>query len=151
MEFVSYQNKLLLLKSTKQLKGSNIYITKDLCWEDQQKYKLLRKHKVKAIQKGHTAYIRGNYLVINNVVHNLDDLDEKEEELEDNCVKEKVTSPNTTPKRLTAESSLEEDDTLVQEETINFKNVNKNRSKASGSTADKGKILTRSNFIKKKK
>lgn len=82
VEFISYQKKLSVLKNAKKLKGSNIYIAKDQCIEDQVQNKILIKHLKEARSKGAVAYIKRDKLIISNEPYTIDQL-EKETEIED--------------------------------------------------------------------
>lgn len=82
VEFISYQKKFSVLKNAKKLKGTNIYIAKDQCLEDQIQNKILIKHLKEARSKGAVAYIKGDRLIISNEPYTIDQL-EKETEIED--------------------------------------------------------------------
>lgn len=72
--FVSYLKKELLLKNGYRLKGTNISFAEDLCYEDRQERKFLRKHLQVARSKNYFAKIRGQKLVVNNEVYSIDQL-----------------------------------------------------------------------------
>lgn len=75
VELNSYQKKLLILKNSSKLKGKNIYIANDLCWEDREVNNTLNKHLKEARSKGAQAYIKGQKLIIANEPYTVEDLE----------------------------------------------------------------------------
>lgn len=69
IEFISFQTKLLVLRNAKKLKGKNISISSDLCFEDRENNKILAVHMKEAKKKGLQAYIRGNKLIVGKDVY----------------------------------------------------------------------------------
>lgn len=75
VELISYQKKLHILKNAYKLKGKNISIANDLCWEDRENKKILIKHLKEARNKGVQAYIKGHKLIIADEPYTADDLE----------------------------------------------------------------------------
>lgn len=75
VEFISYQKKLIIQKNAKKLKGKNLSITQDQCYEDRATHKILYKHLIAAKTKGIQAYIKGNKIVIGNEIYTTEDLE----------------------------------------------------------------------------
>ncbi|VEN59211.1 unnamed protein product [Callosobruchus maculatus] len=75
LEFVSYLKKKNLLKNVSKLKGTTIYISEDLSYNDRQVRKQLYSHLKAARAKKMYAKIVGDRLQINNDFYTLEDLE----------------------------------------------------------------------------
>lgn len=157
VEFISYQKKLLVLKNSKKLKGTNIFIAKDLCWEDQEANKVLTIYKNEARRKGDIAYIKGQSLIVNNVPYTIKQLKENEINFNSPIRKADSAPPTPNPQRrqnqLVQEFGLagkeEEEEVNIEnqiiEDNINVKLLNQNKAKELDKKTAKIKIVTRSN------
>lgn len=65
IEFVSYLNKITILKNCHKLKSTKIFIAHDLCFEDRQNLKILQEHLKQARANNFSAVIRGSFLIVN--------------------------------------------------------------------------------------
>lgn len=107
VEFLSYQKKILVLKNAFKLKGKNIYISRDQCYEDREKNKILLYHQKQARAKGESAYIRGEKLFIGNEPYTIEELKKYMDFDEDIQNKEgKVESAPATPNHVTRQTNL---------------------------------------------
>lgn len=90
LEFVSHRTKDLIFKNVSKLKGTNIAIRHDMCYEDRLDNKVLVKHLKAAREKQFTAKIKGNKLIINGDPYSAIQLKEaeEEEELDANAVRQ---------------------------------------------------------------
>lgn len=152
VEFVSFQKKLLVLKNTKKLKGNNIYIAKDQCWEDQETNKILLKHKNEARKKGATAYIKGQALIVNNETYTLNQLEENELELNLSPIKPDSAPSTPNPERRQRQLAVELG--LGEIDVTNLpqgKPLNRNKIREQDNTTGKEKVVTRSISAVKKK
>ncbi|CAH1106159.1 unnamed protein product [Psylliodes chrysocephalus] len=109
VEFVSYLRKQLIIRNCNKLKDKNIYIVQDLCYEDRQNQKILKKHLNIARTKKYNARIQGHYLVVNDEKFTAEQLrdkeeeqEEEEEEQEQEQEQEKVNCKSTEEKSLSA-------------------------------------------------
>lgn len=82
IEFVSYFNKLKVLKNTKLLKDTTVSIANDLCPEDREDLKVLVKHLKIAKANNIQAKIRGLRLVINGKEYTVEQLQQIQEEID---------------------------------------------------------------------
>lgn len=80
LEFVSHRTKDLIFKNVSKLKGTNIAIRHDMCYEDRLDNKVLVKHLKAAREKQLTAKIKGNKLIINGDPYTAKQLKVAEEE-----------------------------------------------------------------------
>lgn len=107
-EFISFQQKLSVLKNAYKLKGKSIYISKDQCKEDREKNKTLINYQKQARAKGESAYIRGEKIYIEDKPYTIQQLDsllaEDEEDVGNN--KEKTDKAPTTPNYITLQGNL---------------------------------------------
>lgn len=78
VEFLSFLSKSEVTNNRYKLKGSRIFINDDLCKEDRNDLKLLRRHLNLAKADGHKAYIRKNYLVVDDEKFSIDQLKKRE-------------------------------------------------------------------------
>ncbi|KAJ8966899.1 hypothetical protein NQ314_003245 [Rhamnusium bicolor] len=83
VELISYQKKRLILNNAKKLKGKNIFIAEDQCWEDRNITKTLVTNLKIAKAKGKNAQIKGNKLIIENQAYTA-------EELQNNCLETEI-------------------------------------------------------------
>lgn len=74
VELVSYLTKLDILKQTKKLKGTKIFITHELTQSQIEEQKILRRHLQLAKLQGFKAFIRGNRLSVNSVEYTAEQL-----------------------------------------------------------------------------
>lgn len=74
IELLSFLKKKQIFSKVKELKGSGIAITNDLCYEDREDRKVLRFHQQKALAQKLEAKIKGNTLIVENKVFTLEDL-----------------------------------------------------------------------------
>lgn len=82
LEFISYLTKQELFKDPeklKALKGTGISISHDLCQEDRQNQKILRKHLKIARDQNKQARIKGQKIEIDNVLYSAKELEEYDE------------------------------------------------------------------------
>lgn len=97
VEFVSFLKKKSILNSAKKLKGSNIFIGKDLTSKERQDNQILGKHLRLAKQDQNiNCFIRNNRLHVDNKIYTVEDL-EGTEEIEEISVKHKPNSAPGTP------------------------------------------------------
>lgn len=84
LELVSYLTKQKILKNTKLLKGTGIFIAEDLTYQQRQEQRALKTYlnEARASQHYKKSFIRGNKLVVDNVKYTLDDLKEAAENKE---------------------------------------------------------------------
>lgn len=80
LEFVSHRTKDLIFENVSKLKGTNIAIRHDMCYEDRLDNKVLVKHLKAAREKQLTAKIKGNKLIINGDPYTAKQLKVAEEE-----------------------------------------------------------------------
>lgn len=100
IELISQLKKTLILQNCKKLRGTNVYIVRDLTELQRAENKILRKHLSKARETvSNTAYIKGNKLIVNNIAYTIEDLEPKEEEVEEVEItnKNKTNSAPPTP------------------------------------------------------
>lgn len=84
IEFVSYLRKAEIFKNPeklKALKGTKIAISNDLCEEDRETHKLLRKHLKLAREQNKQARIVGHRLEVENSLYTIDELENTETDL----------------------------------------------------------------------
>lgn len=65
LELLTFLKKVEVLKSSKKLKGTKIYISEDLSREEQENQKILRQQLKLAREKKYRAYIKGSSLIVN--------------------------------------------------------------------------------------
>lgn len=65
VEFSSYRYKSIVMKNKNKLKSTKIFINDDLCYEDRERLKLLKRHLHLAKSKHLNAYIKNGKLFIN--------------------------------------------------------------------------------------
>lgn len=75
VQFNSYEKKLLVQKNANKLKGKNIAISQDQCYEDRTTHKILIRHLKQARSEGIQAYIKGDKIIIGNETYTADDLE----------------------------------------------------------------------------
>lgn len=86
IQFTSFLKKAQLFKDPEKLralKDTNISIANDLCKQDREDLKILRKHLKAARAEGCGARIRGNRLEIDNTLYTVSDLEDSETETEE--------------------------------------------------------------------
>lgn len=76
IELLSYLKKKQILKNARNLKGTQIFITQDMCYEDRKEHKILKEHLKLAKSKNYHAHIKGNKLFINDEVYTVKQLQE---------------------------------------------------------------------------
>lgn len=110
VEFVSFQQKLSILKNAYKLKGKSIYISNDQCKEDRDKYKVLLNHHRQARAKGESAYIRGGKLYIANEPYTVEQLEGQQIEYDEDIgnTEEKANSAPPTPNHTARQKKLNE-------------------------------------------
>lgn len=89
IEFISCWKKNVILRNSYKLKGKNINFVQDLCFEDRQDQRILRKHLNDARSKNYSAKIKGRNLIVNNEVYTvaqLKKLETKEDNIEINTI-----------------------------------------------------------------
>lgn len=114
IEFISGWKKKSILNNSHKLKGKNIYFVHDLCYEDRQEQRILRKHLNEARSKKYSARIKGRNLIVNNEIYTVAQLEKQNTEEE--CIGMDETSspvqrnqPNSAPQTPTAlQAFLEE-------------------------------------------
>lgn len=116
IEFVTHLKKQLILQNCKKLKGKNISIIQDLCFEDRQDKRILRDHLNKARAKNLFAKIQGHKLVINGDTYTIEQLKHMDTEQNSDNVeaysperredRKIVSAPNTPTIQLYFEDSL---------------------------------------------
>lgn len=74
VEFVSYLKKSLILQNANKLKGSKIFISQDLSYEDRQNLTILRKNLKYAKNQNYSAKIKNNKLIVNDNIYTVDQL-----------------------------------------------------------------------------
>lgn len=102
VEFVTNYLKIEILKNTKKLKGSGIFICQDYTSEDYQKIKYLNGHLKAARQKNYDAKIRNYTLIVNGEKYSYDDLKAKEtgkQESQEVNIRPLSSSEPSTPSR----------------------------------------------------
>lgn len=113
IEFISFLKKLCVIKNTKKLKGTGIFIDHDLSPEDRLKNKILY-HNLKAAQnKNYKAYIKNHKLYINGKSYTpeeLEPLEDSSKNVEDFSLQlqEKANSAPPTPTPSQRESEFDE-------------------------------------------
>ena len=123
VEFVSCLKKDLILKNTIKLKGSKIFITQDLCWEDRQERKILLEHlKSAREQKLSSKIISGNRLIIDDIVYTTSDLKSrslenksKHQGNDSSALLRDSTSKEISQSQITNSANLESEDNLKKE------------------------------------
>lgn len=75
IELNSHYKKLEILKNSKRLKGTAIYIANDLCKEDRLDQRILVQHKNEIKNRHHKTVIRGNKLIIDGRGYTVDQLE----------------------------------------------------------------------------
>lgn len=83
IEFISYLKKTIVFKNTRKLKGSKVSIAHDLCPEDREEHRILRKHLKIAKEKKLQAKIKGHQLEIDGELYTAEELERKSEESEE--------------------------------------------------------------------
>lgn len=106
VEFISYQQKLAVLKNAYKLKGRNIFIARDQCQEDRENTKKLLIHQKEARNKGKTAYIKGGKLFVENESYTIDQLQSEEKQESAVEILEKPESAPSTPNPISREKYL---------------------------------------------
>lgn len=66
IEFLSYIKKVELLKQSRRLKGTHVYIANDLSPEERDEQRILRDYSKLARDQSVTAFIRGKHLVVDD-------------------------------------------------------------------------------------
>lgn len=74
IEFINYQLKVDILKNTKNLKGTRIFISKDYTPEEYGQQKVLRQNLKIARENNFTAQIKKNVLIVNGVTYTYEEL-----------------------------------------------------------------------------
>lgn len=123
VEFISYQQKLLVLKNVHKLKGKNIFVAKDLSIEDRKKNKILLHHQKQARAKGELAYIKGEKLYIGNQPYTINQLENPEtDDDQENPQEEKANSAPSTPCHFTQTKEINREKGIEQAEENQIKN-----------------------------
>lgn len=156
VEFISFQRKSVVLRNAKKLKGKNIFINQDLCYEDRIINKILSKHLKEVRSKHIQAYIKGNKLIIGSETYTVEELESNTPIHIDPQENIKPNSAPSTPdhfqrqKRLFDEFGTEDAADLEQENQQLQKKPKpsgKTTAEKSESTYIGNKIHTRSNSI----
>lgn len=97
LELVSYLTKKDILKNTKLLKETGIYIAEDLTVKQRQEIKVLKTYlkEAKESQSYTKCYIRGNKLILNNTKYSLEELTELRKTKDESQVNSAPNTPNT--------------------------------------------------------
>uniref|UniRef100_A0A1Y1KNT7 L1 transposable element RRM domain-containing protein n=2 Tax=Photinus pyralis TaxID=7054 RepID=A0A1Y1KNT7_PHOPY len=77
MKMRNYETKVKVMKSTKELKGTQIYITEDFPKHVMEERKVLSKHLKKAREMGHRAFMKYNKLIVNGEEYGVEDIFEE--------------------------------------------------------------------------
>lgn len=123
VEFISFLRKIEIFKDAeklKKLKEKNIAISNDLCEEDRQDQKLLRRHLKDAREKKLNANIKGNKLEINKVLYTISQLKNGDIDLENNISDSEV------------DTSQEEEENAVLEQNQANSEISNERVKIRG-------------------
>lgn len=75
VEFVTYKRKKEIFNKRRNLKGTSVYISEDLIWEDREERKILLKQLKIARSKNRSAKLSGNRLIIDGVLYSKDDFE----------------------------------------------------------------------------
>lgn len=146
VEFVSFLKKKEIFKDVaklKALKTKNIAISDDLCYEDREEQKVLRRHCRQAREKNLQAKIKGHKLEIEGKLYTVSDLEQPEYETVSSSESEEEEEEKQIQTQTLASLGNERTDTVMK----NCHHKDKKRLKTpSPQTAEVG-ILTR----KKKK
>lgn len=113
VEFISFLKKLDVIKNTRKLKGSNIFISHDLSPDDRALNKVLYTHLKKARTNGHSAYIKNFKLYINDKAYTPEELSSLNP---DNTSKSAPTSPSSSQENLYCDCPSEERNATSQAE-----------------------------------
>lgn len=79
IEFLSHLTKDIVFQNVRKLKGTNIAIMHDMCYEDRLNHKILVKHLKEARSKNLSAHIKHNRLIINGEAYNIEQLEKNED------------------------------------------------------------------------
>lgn len=99
IELNSHYKKLEILKNSKRLKGTAIYIANDLCKEDRLDQRILVQHKNELKNRHHKTVIRGNKLIIDGRGYTADQLENLEKSASASSLvgggKKSISAPST--------------------------------------------------------
>lgn len=157
IELISYQKKLLILNNAKKLKGKNLFISQDQCFEDRANNKILVKHLKEAKSSGIQAYIKGYKIVIGKEIYSAEDLvNSTHQQINTQDTNKPASAPSTpypsnSQKRIYHEfGSDNEDHEQTQQDHKKTKQSGKAQTSKTGKNTSTKSIQTRSNSVSSK-